>query len=133
MNFWLNITFAQKRGKKLPVRLSEARAILFGNEKFPKVLYPNQRLGNTLCTFHGKSNKTTAHSPTLKVGFTAEAILQGVMLAQYQQNIIVSFSLKNVIIFLSLVQCEISVTFFIFAKRCFPLSAQDYRLLQKVA
>jgi hypothetical protein len=36
--------------------------------------YPNQRFGNTLCTFHGKSTKTTAHSPTLKVGFAAEAI-----------------------------------------------------------
>jgi hypothetical protein len=38
--------------------------------------YPNHRFGNTLCTFHGKSTKTTAHSPTLKVGFAAEAILQ---------------------------------------------------------
>ena len=86
--------------------------ILFGNEKYPKV---------------------PAHSPTLKVGFAAEAILQGVMLAQYQQNIIVSFSQQNVTLFLSAVQCEISVAFFIFAKRYFPLSALDYRLLQKVA
>ena len=77
MNFWLNITFAQKRGKKLPVRLSEARAILFGNEKYPKVLYPNQRLGNSLCTFlRRKVPKVAAHSPTLKVGFAAEAILR---------------------------------------------------------
>ena len=34
-----------------------------------------------------------------KVGFAAEAILQGVMLAQYQQNIIVSFSLQSDTIF----------------------------------
>ena len=103
--------------------------ILFGNEKYPAVhpkFYPNQRFGEFL-------EKVPAHSPTLKVGFAAEAILQGVMLAQYQQNIIISFSQQNVTLFLSAVQCEISVSFFIFAKRYFPLSAQDYRLLQKVA
>ena len=55
------------------------------------------------------------------------------MLAQYKRNVIVSFSLQSDTTLLSLEQCDISVAFFIFAKRCFPLSAPDYRLLQKVA
>ena len=50
-----------------------------------------------------------------------------------QRNIIVSFPLQSDIKLLSAVLCEISVTIFIFAKRYFPLSALDYRLLQKVA
>ena len=90
-------------------------------------------MGRVICTFYEKSTKIAAHSPTLKVGFAAEAILQGVMLAQYQQNIIVSFSLQSDTTLLSLEQCDISVAIFIFAKRYFQLSAQDYRLLQKVA
>ena len=49
-----------------------------------------------------KYPKKTAHSPTLKVGFAAEAILQVVVLSQYQLNIIVSFSLRSVIMHLSL-------------------------------
>ena len=33
-------------------------------------------LGSVICTFCEKSTKIAAHSPTLKVGFAAEAILQ---------------------------------------------------------
>ena len=89
-------------------------------------------LGRVICTFCEKSTKIAAHSPTLKVGFAAEAILQSVMRAQYKRNVIVSFSLQSDTTLLSLEQCDISVAFFIFAKRCFPLYAPDYRLLQKV-
>ena len=121
---------------KVPKHFASRRrgVILFGNEKYPKVLYPNQRLGNSLCTFlRRKVRKVAAHSPTLKVGFAAEAILQVVVQNVLQRNTIVSFSLQNVTIFLSAVQCEISVAFFIFAKRYFLLSASGYRVLQKVA
>ena len=103
--------------------------ILFGNEKYPAVhpkFYPNQRFGEFL-------EKVPAHSPTLKVGFAAEAILQVAVRNVLQRNIIVSFPLQSDIKLLSAVLCEISVTIFIFAKRYFPISARDYRLLQKVA
>ena len=112
------------------------RSVLFCEEKCQMCIRNSiqiQDFGCVICTFCEKSTKIAAHSPTLKVGFAAEAILQGVMLAQYQQNIIVSFSLQDVTIFLSAVQCEISVAFFIFAKRCFPLSARGFLLLRKVA
>ena len=59
--------------------------------------------------------------------------MQVVVLAQHQRNTIVSFSLQSDTTLLSLEQCDISVAFFIFAKRYFPISARDYRLLQKVA
>ena len=99
---------------------------------YPK-FYPNQKFGTCYLYFLRKKYQNRRSFADFKGRLCRGGYLQGVMLAQYQRNVIVSFSLQSDTTLLSLEQCDISVAFFIFAKRYFPLSALDYRLLLKVA